>query len=418
MKFSFEPNFLQWYDGMPLSCHHFQQMNVREQKVTEYLLSKIAPYFWGVIELEIDLLNAEQKSYFILKNFECIFADYAIVFFPMYAEEPIELEIDTNIVEVITIYMSISEEHFAYEQPFQRYKSVLSEPVADLNTGENREAISKLIPIVELTNKKNNNLSLPIAKISCDLGQLKLLEYDPPSPDFNSCFHSKNLVQNIISSLSTRVNNSYSKLKIKGEKLDFQEYGQIFMEQLWPLQFALSSKNPSPQMIYERFLCLAVNIASIDEIMIPNFDLKYNHEEILLSFQELAKFIEDKIKAIDKKYSSDLNKFSFNENIYSREIDITQKELEVIMHFTGQFEEWIENAIIISQDKFSEAQMMRIIGCKRDIVDSNKKEMKKGESINFIKVKIDLESEYLGSRTLSISNTLEAENNPIGIYIW
>jgi hypothetical protein len=60
---------------------------------------------------------------------------------------------------------------------------------------------------------------------------------------------------------------------------------------------------------------------------------------------------------------------------------------------------------------------MRVTGCKREIIHSNKKEIKRGETINFVKVKIDLDPEYLSSTTLAISNALDVENNPLGIYL-
>lgn len=417
MKHLFDPNLLQWYDGMPLSCHHFQQLNIREQKIAEYILCKIAPYSFGVINIEFELSIISNNNYFILKNLECILPDYSLLFFPLYNEEPIQFEIDPTINEIITLYCSVSEEYFAYENLLQRYRAILSEPVADLNTGENKEAIVRLSPIIQITDKKINNLSFPIAKIHCELGQLKLIEYDPPSPNFHTCLNSKNLVTNIVSELSLRVNNSYSKLKVKSEIIDFEEYGKIFMEQLLPLQFILKSINPSAIDVYKQILALAINILSIDELTMLNFEPKYNHEEIFFSFQEITKFIEEKIKLIDNRYSFDLNGFSFKNELYFREIDITCKEIDIILHFRGEFQEWIDNAIIISQDRLAEAQIMRIIGCKREIIHSSKKEIKRGEIIDFVKVRIYLDPEYLSSTTLAISNALDGENNPLGIYL-
>src|SRR5437660_7814220 len=48
------PEAIQWHEGMLLATQHLQQLSQRSESLVHYHLHTIAPFFWGIRQLELD----------------------------------------------------------------------------------------------------------------------------------------------------------------------------------------------------------------------------------------------------------------------------------------------------------------------------------------------------------------------------
>jgi len=421
-KFLFDPNYIQWYDGMPISCHHFQQAEIRNHKVLQYLFEKLNPYGWGVLDLEVDIAGINSMKV-IINRLEAIMPDYSLLFASASSDQRLEINLPKlDQGEVHTIYCCLSTDHIIFheDKTKNRYRSIQADSVLDNNTGDNRVPIVKLVPNPYLTIQKPDNtcLYMPLIKFILQDGSVKILDYDPPTPNFNLATHSKSELSQILKLLFEKLQEAYSKIKIKQSSHDFEHYGQLIAREIWPLQSLLNSTNPNTFMIYQSIVRLCASLTAILDESIPEFHESYHHDNILASFKKLFAFIENKLKVINKLHSIGLNQFSANpeKRIFSINLPVMDsKRIKVLMQFKENFDfnTWINNCIIVSQSMLEETKLNRLLGCKREIVDSSRMV----DGIRFITVEISLEQYYIKDRKLIISNQINPEILILSIYL-
>lgn len=407
MSNKFDPNEIQWFDGMVLSCHHFQQEQIRSKHFYRYIFEKMNPYSWGVVSIDFDY---SQGNIFKLNSLECILSDYSILFFPNYEDETMKtLTLNGNTKYV---YCVLSDE-YDFEK---RYDSMYSNEVYDLNTGTNKQKIVRLIPKFTLTTEDppKNSLYLPLLKL--EQGMIpKFVSYDPPCPNFDQTIYAKKLVKDIVSKLEAKLNDAYNKIKITDDLSHFHKYGWIILRDLLPLQSILNSKLPSTFEVYQHMLRLCASVASLDPYNPPSNNWTYNHYEIYDSFLELCKFIDSILDSINKINFIGFKKFEYDNARFSSIIDLKDSnELKIICQFekNADFQSWIQNAIITSHNSLEEAKLSRTIGCNREIVDS-----KIVDNTLCVTVKITYQKEYIKSNLLCILNVVNPSSQPQNLYI-
>lgn len=423
MNFKFDPNYIHWFDGMPLSCHHFQQSDIRYHNVANYLYSTFAPYSHGLINLEIDS-PAISRAIVRLTSIECIMPDYSLVFLPIYDESPVEIDLNIHAdnEQEQFIYCVSTSDHSLHEvdEVKNRYRSLQGNAVPDMNTGDNHEKIIRLSPIIHLSSQKPpaNFLSIPILKFTFRNRNLKILPYDPPSPNFLLARHSKDAVDAVLTELYARLQEAYTQLKLKNNPQDFMSYGYLISREIWPLQALISSACPNPFQVYLSLARLCGMLTTIVDDVVPKFDCKYDHLNIFDSFIELVEFIKQKINSIKRLYCIDLRKFSFDSNKSRFAIEIPDKEssnLRIMLQFRIEhdFTKWIKNAIMTSDNTFESAKLDRVLGCARQIVDSSRVV----DNLRTVILQIGLSQTYVKSKVLCIGNHINSDMCPIAIYL-
>jgi predicted component of type VI protein secretion system len=404
-KFDFDPNYVQWYEGMPLMCHHFQQADIRSQNVLSYILSNAAPYAWGAFKVEIDLPSV-LKSVIRLTQIECIMPDYSVVFFPIYNDETIEIDVSGNQNdEEFFIYCCLPSGNYVNDSSLlkNRYKSVQSDSVNDMNTETNEQTILRLAPAIYLSCNRSS-VCVPILKCVLKGKELRILKFDPPCPNIELCKNAKELIDTTLSEVYDKIKQSNSKLKAKSQPDDFEQYGHALSLATWQLQNALKSKNPNPFVVYQHLISMCVTIANVIKESVPPIESYYDHLNILTSFQVLTNFVREKIGLINKFYSEDLGKFDFD-----------KKQLKVVMHFDLEknFQQWINQCILCSSRMVDRVKNERVIGCIRNIVDIQKVK----SNTQPVVVNIEIDDTYCIDTLLLIKNDVHIEDAPGEIYL-
>ena len=69
-RFNVDP--IQWYEGMFMMPHHFQEADERYNDILAYHLETVFPYHWGVQSLRIDSSQLGQDR-FRVEKLEAVF---------------------------------------------------------------------------------------------------------------------------------------------------------------------------------------------------------------------------------------------------------------------------------------------------------------------------------------------------------
>ena len=422
-KLQFDPNQIQWYDGMVLSCHHFQQVDLRNYHVMRYLNLHIGQYCWGIINIEFDMLSISNSIVKVTK-LECIMPDYSILDLPSYSDKSIEIDLSNqpDVREPFLLYCILSPDHILYSQEMSknRYKSMQAESVVDANTGDNRENIIRLAPNIVLSSSKppTNHISIPIARLAFENRQLTLLSYDPPTPNLRQAHQTMRILLEVIEQLNSKLDQAKSKLKISGNSYDFDIYGKLILDRIWPLKVQLATEIVNPFDIYLSCIQLCSSLAQIADQTTPPLHEKYDHLDIYRSFSVLVEFLHQKIRTINQNYCSDLNKFLLN--VAKNQFHITlpareSRKLKILMQFKMEidYKIWLSNAIIASHNLIDELKLERLLGCDREVLNASQIQ----DNLRLITVMIILNPYYIKSNILYIANQIDADNAPKAIYL-
>jgi predicted component of type VI protein secretion system len=416
--FNFDPNRIHWHDGQVLSCHDLQQADIIVFNTIRHLASIISPYSWGVIKLELDGPSLA-SNVIRINQLECLMPDYTYIQLPQYGSNPIEINLDSyKKTDEYMLYCSISKEETILNNDFtlSRYKAKSGGQFPDMNTNENPKTIMKLMPVITLTTEKLHQLSLPLIKFNFSGTSIKILEYDPPSPNFRWCKISFTALNSTLSSLQEKLQIAINKVKMQNNSTDFQNYGYSIIQELCPLIALIQSAYPNPFQVYLGLTRLSAALSNILSDQYPNLNLYYDHSEIYNNFKIIIEFIEHKIKKINTLYSIDLNQFKRqSKSLFSINLKSTSSMyLYLLFYFHKNFdhETWIKHSTITSYNILQNTMMEKTLGCERRIFEQGHH-----DNLNTVKVEVTIDNSFIQDNTLCIANYINQENSPESIYL-
>ncbi|HUX79893.1 MAG TPA: type VI secretion system baseplate subunit TssK, partial [Alphaproteobacteria bacterium] len=182
-------NPIQWHEGMLLMPQHFQQTDIRVEKVMTYYMSHIFSFFWGIVHLKIDeaLLTS---GVFRPIELEAIMPDGLVI--PSIPETKTPLQVSLipfqGKLQVTPsfIYLCVpqwQEGDTGVGGDLPRYLSSLNANVVDINTGEQGIDIPRLVPNLSLQVGQEppaHYVSFPLAQVTYDAKSFSLTNYLPP----------------------------------------------------------------------------------------------------------------------------------------------------------------------------------------------------------------------------------------------
>ena len=95
-------NKVLWTEGLFLQPHHFQQADRYNEAMVGGLARRVAPYVWGLSELEIDD-EALKVGKFALKSCAGLTQDGATFRVPQAEDHPPSLEVPENIKDCVVV---------------------------------------------------------------------------------------------------------------------------------------------------------------------------------------------------------------------------------------------------------------------------------------------------------------------------
>lgn len=370
---------IQWYEGMMLAPHHFQQQAFRHHQIESLKFRLSNPFLYGVSELTIDTV-ALSKGQLVISDVEAVLPDGEMIAISNVLQTSL-LEYKTHHASDITVWIGIAPWYpdvspLNKESP--RYKIIEGEPVASYDDKSNLIPISRLTPIVQLYVSKEEDpsfVSIPILKLKCVQNVFSIARFTPP------CFFIKYsaVLMNEIRDLSVLCRKKEEHLIKKYESVlgTKKETSTFFVlnriREIIPiLEMIVNNSILHPFEVYKN-LCQVVGVlACLKRADITAQIPSYNHNDMDHAFGALLLDIQKEIEAITETYR--YIPFEINENVFSLYINPEKKKILVAITFKETLQtktDWINNTIIVSDSEIDVAIKERIIGAKRRILHIN-----------------------------------------------
>jgi type VI secretion system protein ImpJ len=385
----FNINPIQWHEGMLLMPQHFQQADMRMEGVLNYYISHISPFFWGIVNLEVDEALLTAGTFRPLK-LEAIMPDGFVV--PALPEtlKPLQLDLlpfrDKIQVTPYFIYLCMPQLHgdntdVTGDMP--RYHSSLSANVIDTNTGQQPIDIPRLAPNLSLQvglEPPAHYVCLPLSQVSCDSKSFALTEYIAPQIQVNFLTGIGEVCGRLAQHLRQKLAYLQQKVQSVGERVsknpfleEIEDIRLKLIAGLLPFEAIFSIGKAPPFDIYRVLCTLAGQISGIKYGEIPpRFD-PYDHQDIKKSFGQVIEYIEKVLDEIEESYT--VIRFSLNERVFTLQLQsdwVGDRLVLGVRASPGMAEEnllnWIQNCVIVTDKNITLAKDNRVLGAERRIV--------------------------------------------------
>jgi len=385
----FNINPIQWHEGMLLMPQHFQQADMRMEGVLTYYMSHISPFFWGIVNLEIDEALLTAGTFRPLK-LEAIMPDGLVV--PALPEtiQPLQLDLlpfrDKIQATPYFIYLCMPQLHgdntdVAGDMP--RYHSSLSANVVDTNTGQQPIDIPRLAPNLSLQaglEPPAHYVCLPVAQVSCDSKSFALTEYIAPQIQVGLLTGIGEMCGQMAQRLREKLGYLQQKVQSAGERITknpfLEEIEGIRLKLiagLLPFEALLSIEKAPPFDVYRALCALAGQISGVKYGEIPPRFATYNHQDIKQSFGQVIDYIEKVLDEIEESYT--VMPFVLNGRVFALQLQsewVGDRLVLGIRAPSGMAEDglikWIKNCVIVTDQYVALAKDNRVLGAGRQIV--------------------------------------------------
>jgi type VI secretion system protein ImpJ len=381
-------NPIQWHEGMLLMPQHFQQTDMRIEKMMTYYMSHIFSFFWGVVQLKIDeaLLTA---GMFRPLELEAIMPDGLVISSLPETKLPLQVDLtpfqDKLQIAPYFVYLCVPQEREGMDlsEDVPRYLSSLKANVVDMNTGEQAIDIPRLVPNLCLQVNQEpppHYVCLPLAQVTCDAKSYSLTNYLPPQvrTDLSSGLGE------ICNQLGERLRQKLGYLQQKVQAVEERVTKDPFFEEiedvrlkliagLLPFEAVLSLGNAHPFNIYRELCGLAGQISGVKYGEIPPRFEAYNHLDIGQSFKQVIEYIEKVLGEIEESYT--VIPFILSDRVFTLQLQSDWVGDRLVLGARAQpgitTEEligWINNCVIVTDKYITLAKDNRVLGADRKIV--------------------------------------------------
>jgi len=380
------PPAIQWHEGMLLSPQHFQQFSIRQDGLLNYHFSHAVPYYWGVVQLEIDsilLITGVLR----ISDLEAIMPDGLVIHHQAGDEVDLELSLE-QYVEAIkaspqTVHLAIAPEKSdsaSSAAKLIRYESIDGPPVVDLNTGDGEMTIPRLKPKLQLLvaeTPPSKYVTIPLCQIEYRNDVFALTSFIPPLVQVTK----KSEITKMVTPLATLMREKTIFLSDK-VRMYFSELGplqaletrfaiQNLSSSLPALETYLHSGTVHPFTFYSLLTEIAGKIAALGHSYVPPSLPPYDHHKLRLTFEEVLEYI---FRMIDEGILEQFLTIPFylENDIFSLMFDKSWADKELVIGVRGrkgslqeEISQWIESSIIGSKSKTVSLRDRRILGANR-----------------------------------------------------
>ncbi|MDR0631519.1 MAG: type VI secretion system baseplate subunit TssK [Holosporales bacterium] len=431
---------IQWHDGMALLPHHFQQLDLRLFQLISHNMNLVSRYHWGIQDLEIDAL-ALPDGVFRVQNAEVVMPD-GLIFQYTAADQalaPLELDLrqfkPASSRECITVQLIIParlDGISPIRAASPRFKSIEGPSIIDENTDDNPVAIPRLVPCFSLTTgdvPPAKHVGFPIAKVKFADGAFVLADYTPPcfqisekSHLWGICIDMTRKIREKAQALSEKWQNQVGTSLLR-ETADML---RPLVAMLPTLEALITSKDVAPFELYDELMESAGFIAQLNLSTVPPRFAKYNHNNIDECILPILHYITECIEHLSLEYA--IFSFKKNDRVFSFKLNAvyfhSNKEIFVGLRAKPgiqprQIEDWMNQAVIVSDDNLRKVQHMRVTGAPRKLIAGEQLyEMSPPRDISLFSVTLD--SQYiLPNQYLHIFNPSDTEHfRPVDIVLY
>ena len=379
------PEAIQWHEGMLLAPQHLQQLSQRNDSLVHYYLHTIAPFFWGVRQLEIDQKLLTTGVFRVLK-LEAVMPDGLVVSHRSEAGPDLQISLQNVQNQPVTIHLVVpARSPMATKGDLPRYQSVDGDPVIDESTGDGEITIPRLKPHLSLVIgdvPPAKFVSFPLARVQYRNEAFGLLEFIPPStivPIGSSIWEMCNLTAAKIREralfLSEQVRSPASASRVP-LMLETKNRIQNLVCGLPQFEAVMNTGMAHPFELYKAFCVLAGNLAGLGYSMVPPVFAKYNHNDLYSSFTQLQEFSFAMMEeGIPESYIA--IPLQLVKRTFSVVFDSEWKDRRLFLAMRGQtgmsekdVVEWGEQCRIGSESVMRSMRDKRVLGAGRQLIQS------------------------------------------------
>lgn len=380
------PDEIDWYEGMVLEPQHFIDDRVRRDRLLHCHLASIAPFYWGLKRLKLDMPALSAGTIRVLE-LEGVMPDGLYISKDESSEElmldlldpAIAAHASTGRVQVHLAVPAQSASVLDSERVLQRYL-----PVPPRNPSDDGE-IPRLRPNLKLLTGDNvppNYTSFPLLKLKTEDKNFIVTEYVPPilrlplqgsvprldQPVWTLCEDVERLIREKLLLLADKLNlpdnagnaASLSKWAIRGLAAGLPGY-----------QAQLSSKLAHPYSVYLALCNIMGFVAPLGPNLLPPRLDPYDHNRLKESFDVLVEFILTSVRnAVPENYQT--IRFSQEESAFRLFFSPEWLKLDLVLGIRRsptqtikEINDWFSDCIVCSDSKWEIAQKKRIVGLER-----------------------------------------------------
>ncbi|HKI00424.1 MAG TPA: type VI secretion system baseplate subunit TssK [Thermoanaerobaculia bacterium] len=375
---------IDWHEGMLLAPQHFQQLSLRQEELLHYHAAALAPFHWGVLQLEIDEAALTQ-GVLRVGRIEAVLPDGLIVSRGANDPEPLEVDLKLHAAALAAgacmIYLAVPARGPApLDGEMARYRSVEGGPVIDESSGEGEVYIPRLRPrpvLLVAEAPAQRYAALPIARVRRSDEKLSLDEgYEPPA--LRAAPGSR--FGRVAAQISERLRKKAEVLSDRARPQGVVQAPQLLETRLMihslvgalpRLEAVLAAGQAHPFELYLALCEVAGHAAVVGHGLVPPLFPAYDHADPMAAFRRVSDYI---LRVAGEGISESFSPFRFyyENGAYSVVFDELWRSLPLVLGVRGQtgmtedeVEEWIAQSLIGSQGLVQDMRDKRILGARR-----------------------------------------------------
>ncbi|MCX7206253.1 MAG: type VI secretion system baseplate subunit TssK [Proteobacteria bacterium] len=309
------PEAICWSEGMQLLPQHFQQQSLRAEILAAQLASAAQPYYWGVLNVEIDEAALIGGTLRVLA-LEAILPDGLWLCIKPGVHPPLELNFQDLVAassqHPLTLYLVVPPLYRAGELDAsgRRYVSQDGKDIPDLVSKESPAVLTFWRPDLAVLDEQHraDGVCLPLLRVEEGAGGFARKAYFAPQPKVLP----ESLLGKRIAALCTEIRGKCAFLagRLRQALQDNNEGDSARIDRqlaaLWArlpeLQSALDSRVAHPLALYLILNGVAGSVCALNpQAGVPAFRA-FNYEELLACFDDVIGFIMKSVTRIKAGY--------------------------------------------------------------------------------------------------------------------
>ncbi|MEO5930849.1 MAG: type VI secretion system baseplate subunit TssK [Candidatus Kapaibacterium sp.] len=380
------PDAIQWTEGMLLAPQHFQQLELRNERLLRHHSSLISQFHWGISRIEYDPAHLMSGTFRVI-DLEGIMPDGLLA---VLASDGIrDLQIDLSIYkedakrQPLTIHLAVLAHrpgNILVNDELARYDSVVGGMVIDENTGDGEIQIPRLRPRWQLLVAEappSRYVTFPIAKVSFDNEQFLLTDYIPPMLSVARATDLGRLVFSVARELREKATSLSDRIRTRQYDLgptvvlDYQSKIQSLVEGLPYLEALFYTGGAHPFDLYLALCAVAGHVATLGEARVPPVFLPYDHNNLRPTFENVVEFI---IRMVQEGIRDEwmVIPFLIGDDLFYRQIQDAWLARPLMVGVRGadgvserEIIGWMSEALIGSESIVQSMRERRILGARR-----------------------------------------------------
>jgi type VI secretion system protein ImpJ len=386
------PQIIQWYEGMLLAPQHFQELSWRHEALLAYHAKTIAPFHWGVRQMEIDTALLVSGTLRVL-SLEAIMPDGLVVSHGHEGTNALEADLtalaDAMRQSALTVHVAVPTKkpgEVSAEGDLARYASIDGTPVLDDNIGTGELDIPHLRPRLRLlvTEKSPPKyVSFPLARVHYRHEAFALTDFVAPTLSIPMTSPIGEMCSAIVKRLREKALFLSEQVRAPSVAmgaplmLETKTLIQSLVAALPYFEAVLGTGVAHPYTLYLALCSLVGHVAAVGASLLPPSLQAYNHNDLRTTFEQARAFIFRTLdEGIPETYTG--IPFHFDEGVFSLTFDAMWMNRGLILGVRGRSgmsdqhtADWLELCLIGSQSIMPSLQERRILGAPRLRIDGD-----------------------------------------------